>query len=812
MKFFFILSSFLFILTSGKIFSQNISLDYDEKTLVEILLDLHERYEIQVSVSSKLSSKCQISIHQNALSINEAINMCADACNLDVLNIGGVFTFRKKKKKNSFTRPNKKYLFQGNIIDKKSLEPLPYSKITFGETTISTNYKGRFSFKSSKSIEKVIVKYLGYNVADTALTCSNNLIIQLCSNIEYLEEFEVISEQPKVHQATIGDQAGIIELNNIGAKFIAGLNNNIVFNNLRMYPGIMASGESTSDYIIWGSYPGQGLITYDGITLFSSSGMNGNMGRVNPLVIQNIQTYKGGYNVDIGDRIGSAIIIDSKDGEKKTRGEFNFDNQITSAYASLPIFNKSSTIQIAARKSYFNSLNNNKDSKLKSNYVYPNYDYSDLNIKFSSTLKNKDQIQISSISSLDKHNSFLDKKDISSYYSNLEYDSYQIGNSLKYLHNWEKGGLTNLLMTQSLFTPTELFVSSYFDSISSNENYWSGYKNGIEEYLIRIEHTLPATKNNQLKFSISNILNRTNYHSLENLDFINSYESSLNRISSYLKDNLQLFKNLFEIQLGLKTDFLSSNNNIYTQPRINGKININDNWRISYGWGKYNQYLSKTQIVDAIGTTSFIWSLLDDDKYPVQHSTHNVLSLTFNGTFLESGIDGYHKSFSNLGIYSSDDIYSNLDNINGSSIGVDFFSRLRYKTHQILLSYSISRINEQNENNVILRFNGEAPQSQRHEFKTSLNLQFKPITIALSGVYGSGHQLLTNKQNEQNPYSRIDIALEYKKLKYSYGLSILNLLNSPNTRLFQTTRFNDGSSYYTSGLTFTPTVFLNFKF
>ena len=92
-------------------------------------------------------------------------------------------------------------------------------------------------------------------------------------------------EKNKVYNMTSGDEVGLVQLNNIGSQFIRGINNNIVFNNLRMYPGIMASGESTSNYIIWGGYPGQGHITFDGITLFSSSGMNGNMGIINPLII-----------------------------------------------------------------------------------------------------------------------------------------------------------------------------------------------------------------------------------------------------------------------------------------------------------------------------------------------------------------------------------------------------------------------------------------------------------------------------------------------------------------------------------------------
>ena len=86
------------------------------------------------------------------------------------------------------------------------------------------------------------------------------------------------------------------------------------------------------------------------------------------------------------------------------------------------------------------------------------------------------------------------------------------------------------------------------------------------------------------------------------------------------------------------------------------------------------------------------------------------------------------------------------------------------------------------------------------------------ISIAFAGILGSGYRTLTSKKNNINPYSRIDIALKYKKPKYNIGFSVLNLFNTPNTRLFQTTRFNDNSTYSTLGIPFTPTVFLHLKF
>ena len=798
---------FLFLiiptLLNGQIVSEYIYLDYKDILLEDILLDLNKKYNVQTSISSKLSSKCQITLDQKISSIDEAIHICAKYCNLDLIKVGEVYTFKKKQ--------NIKFLFQGVVKDNQTLEPLPYSKITIGQTTLSSDKNGNFSFKSLKSTEKFTVKHLGYNIQDTILKHDKKHIISLTKEIKVLDEFEIISEKKnKVYNMTSGDEVGLVQLNNIGSQFIPGINNNIVFNNLRMYPGIMASGESTSNYIIWGGYPGQGHITFDGITLFSSSGMNGNMGRINPLIINNIQTYKGGYNVDVGDRTGSTVIIDGKEGSNNFNGELNLDNQMTSAYVCIPLFNKSSSLQIAARKTYFNLTKFKEvDSKLNNEYIYPEYDYSDLNLKFSSTLKNKDKIQISTILSTDQHSSILDKKDISSYYSNLDYKSNQIGNSFNYSHSWNKGGWTNLLVSQSSFKPTELFQSTFIDS--TDQNYFSGYKNEIDEYIFKIEHMIPATNNNELKFSISNTYNSCNYNSIEGFSTFTNHQSFVNRLSTYLKDKIKL-GDKFDIQLGIKSDLLTTTKKLFLQPRINGKIKLNNKWNLTYGWGKYNQYISRNQIIDSVGIPSFIWTVSDNESNPVQKSTHHVLGLSRKGKFIETGIDAYYRTIENIGIYSYMNLNSSLYIFNANSQGIDLFSKIRFKNHHLMLAYSISKVKEDSIKNNNLIYSEEATHSQRHEFKTSLNLNFKSISIAFAGILGSGYRTLTSKKNNINPYSRIDIALKYKKPKYNIGFSVLNLFNTPNTRLFQTTRFNDNSTYSTLGIPFTPTVFLHLKF
>ena len=265
----------------------------------------------------------------------------------------------------------------------------------------------------------------------------------------------------------------------------------------------------------------------------------------------------------------------------------------------------------------------------------------------------------------------------------------------------------------------------------------------------------------------------------------------------------------------MKSDVLLNQLKPYLQPRINGKVEVTENWNINFGLGVYNQFVSKVQLIDSSGARSLIWSLADEIHAPVQQSVHNVIGASYLGKSLELGLEGYYKTFRGISRYTANDSLYNSETISGFGYGVDLFSKLRFKTHEIMISYSLGQFYEFGDSKDASSTISEAEQSQLHEIKTSLNLHFKPITVSLSGVYGSGFKIFDHEDNLKF-YSRIDVAVKYsKRLKknlLSTGISILNLLNTSNTRLFRKTNFSDNSSYSTLGIPFLPTVFFNFNF
>ena len=189
---------------------------------------------------------------------------------------------------------------------------------------------------------------------------------------------------------------------------------------------------------MWGSYPGQNQVLFDGITIFNSSGLNDNIGRVNPTMVKQINVFKAGYNVQFGDRVGGIMLIEGKEGNRDSpEAQLNLSSQVANAYLNIPLFNKSSNLQLSGRYSYLNLLNNVLTKNELDESISSDYDYHDLNLKFTTTFKNGDILNFSSIYGKDNYDEFYDASKLSEKNYKADISSIQFGNSLAYHHKWE---------------------------------------------------------------------------------------------------------------------------------------------------------------------------------------------------------------------------------------------------------------------------------------------------------------------------------------------------------------------------------------
>ncbi|MBI9073508.1 MAG: TonB-dependent receptor plug domain-containing protein [Melioribacteraceae bacterium] len=811
--------SILIILLFVSSNAQQIKIQADNLPLSEVLVELRNSYGLQTSFDHQLISSCIVSISGTYPSSEAVISELLKNCDLTFEEIDGVFIiFEKPSQQPSYEE--KYYYYSGQIVDEFSTESLPYSSIQTPENIFVADAGGNFSFRTKNSAEKISISHIGYYLLDTVLTHGSNQNLKLLPSAIGLHEI-IVSSNAQISNAFVGTKAGLLKLNNKIASFLPGNNNNTVLNLLRLQPGILAAAEQYGSYIIRGSYRGEVLIEFDGIPLFSSSSLNNEIGIVNPLIIKDVEVYKGAYQADRGDRIGGIISMSGNNGNpRQFKTNLNLNTQTLSGVVNIPIAEKFSLLT-AFRQSYtgvfnWNEVNNNPEKTTGGSY-FPDYTFSDMNIKFSHQSGNGENFFLS----------LLGSKDVSSYnYSEDDargkqewegnIDKIHLGGSASYNKNWKESGKTkvNLAYSQLETNSYDRLDYSYSDRGTDFISYYRD--NTIEEISVKAEHQLPTLGNNTISIGAQFISNRSNFaQDTVSIQYKQISQIS-NRFSGYVKDNIT-FANSIELRPSIKIDYPTENKDFYVQPQIDLLIKPIDYWSINLGWSKHKQYVTEMALIDDLGNYYYFWGISDNTEFPVVSGMHNLIGVSYQQNGFIFNAEGFYKTSSGLSrFYMARDFrVSSIEINNGKSraYGVDLLLKKEISKHDFWVSYTLSRTEED-----FIEENGNgyvrAPQDQLHEIKLAAIFNFNPWYLSLNYVYGSGLYYSINLEEEGlHPYQRMDIAVLYKlntdRFYLETGLSIVNLFDYQNIGHNGFSHLPGGERVYISGIPFTPSLFLN---
>ncbi|MBL4706305.1 MAG: TonB-dependent receptor [Flavobacteriales bacterium] len=802
-----------FMLLCGSISAQQVELNFQNTPLNEVLIDLAKRENIQVSIGSNESNNCLINIHKTFLTIDAAIKELASGCSLEVKKIGKTYTFRKSNEIEKEANPiaSVKYLFQGIVIDPISNEPLPFTMVQTPEKTLVSDENGQFSFFSKERKLQLRILQLGYLVLDTLIDNGRYLKLGLSYDVRLMESIIIFPEAKIAYNSS---EAGRVKLNDVNSRLVPGNRSNLLFNSIRLQPGVTASGESVSNFLLWGSYPGQNNVIYDGITLYSSAGINDDIGRVNPLMIKNIEVFKGGYNVGIGDRAGGVVKIDGKQGNiDSLNGEFVVNQQIATGYLSIPLKKVNSTIQLGGRQSYYGLIQPIKPLQY-ADYAEPNYTYGDFNLKLTSVFKNGDRFQMTHLTGKDIYTDSLStQKEVGLYDRVQSINTNQSGTSAVLDKLWNSGGISTISISYSQMESKTYTLASYSDTSGLVFQHESQISNAINETSIRLKHK-PSSKGRHEVLIGVGIINNKSQFNLESgaLSYINDH--GLSRLELLAKDNIHI-SNRINLQFGLKVDAPMLTLQPYIQPRINGGWRFHENWKFNFGWGIYNQFATQSALLDKEGIRTYVWNILNNDQKP--QALHNIGGVTYQKGNLEITAEGYYKTTQNMHLFKAqaDTLLSN--SFAASVYGVDLLVKKKWNNMEILLAYSLNKVTETHADSVGIEKPIAAPQSQTHEIKTGLNYWKSRFKFSVNHVYGSGFigysELLDNKIEA---YSRLDAAVEYrlieKKIVMDFALSVLNVMNRKNLLFNPPATFSDGTSAYALATPFTPTFNIRIGF
>ncbi|MGB1207250.1 MAG: TonB-dependent receptor plug domain-containing protein [Chitinophagales bacterium] len=785
----------------------------ENKALQDIFFEWRDTYDIQFIFNNKKIKNCFITRNASYDSIEKAIEDLIANCNLSYKKRGKVFVILpEKKKKKQAVKPTKKtYNFSGLLIDDSSSETLPAAVIQYENQYITSDATGSFAFHSLEKSAKVSISYLGYYKKDTILISSKKHCIPLESAQLLLGE-AVVKDYLPIFDIHIGQTAGQFKLNHNITSFLAGNQNNSIYNMLRLQAGIMASGEQSNDYTIWGSYQGQTCVYFDHIRLFNISSFDDNQSVVHPLIIKDIEVRKGGYTAEHDNSVGGIVHIIGKNGDtNQTKSNINLNNQSVSAYLNVPL-GKNLTLQGTYRQTYptifeKDASNIEKNEAQEWEYLEPNFSFRDFNLKLSGKTNKTDNFYVSILHSNDNFDYEYKTSETESEIKNSYYEEEsnenrrQYGISALYNKHFAKGGFTNFVVSFSELQ-AEINRSVEFDDLLDKEedeeeteddgddfSIEGENQNGIINFDAQITHFLPARKHHQFSFGAKHTYNTTNFETnIENYDNNGLKKNSEHRLGFFANDELHFSKKL-SVKAGFRLDYPLHIGKLYAQPRLNLTYRMAENWTFNAAAGRYHQFIVKNSIIDDFENFLYVWNLANNDVTPVLSAMHYTTSFLFHKPNFKFQIEGFYKNIDNISIYRFDVNKEKLTQSIGDSriLGLDLYMKTKIKRHELSTAYTLNRTLEYFSHFTAKHYQ-LAPHNQTHELKTAAVFNFSPFYFSTNYIYGSGLQLTENARNNGRlvPYKRLDMAvlyrLQFKKTKLDISFSVLNLLDNTNVK------------------------------
>ncbi|HPI87475.1 MAG TPA: TonB-dependent receptor, partial [Bacteroidales bacterium] len=546
------------VLASG----QKLSLEVQGKPASEVLYDFSGRYGLQISFNEKSLSQYKVNITGEFSSPEEAIRKVIENLPFELEKQGDVFIIIPQKKS-----PKKRtYSITGQVIEKGTREPLPYSHVIINNTGIATDIKGSFSYISSTdSVFQIKATHLGYYILDTLIKGNRNVQFSLSPSIIGLNEV-IITHSVVERASLIGREPGVMKLNHQVANFLPGFGDNSVFNLLRLQPGILASGEQTNELIVWGCYEGQSKVIFDGFTLYGLKNFNDNISTFNPLMAKDIEVYKGGFDARYGERVGGIVNITGKNGNtEKTSFTVDINNITMNGMVEIPLF-KTGSLIFALRHTYYELYNpgdvndlfsrgrgNNAVENVDVNII-PDYRFGDMNLKYSARIRNTDLFYISLYSGNDRFsysinepfNHIIIKK-------NTSEKNRQSGGSVFYGKSWKNGYSTHFSLNYTVLNSTftdNLEIEKVIQQKTEQRIDLYAF-NSIRENSLRVDNRFPVHESHILEGGMIYMANRIELAE-DTFDIPRvRFDEEAKRMTLYFQDNIKLL-NIIDIKAGFR--------------------------------------------------------------------------------------------------------------------------------------------------------------------------------------------------------------------------------------------------------------------
>ena len=205
---FLILSSFIIFIIAIDTSAQEIGIDISDQPLNEVLTDLSAKTGLQISFDDKGLSNYRVSLTGYFPDPGSLIKKLLVGLPLEFEikeQVIVIYPIRKNRKPST-------YSITGQVVDRTTREPLPFSHVIINQHGMATDLKGGFAYTAQDSSFDIGVTHLGYYLFDTIVGKPGQVTLMLTPSMIGLKEIEITNSVIS-RSGLIGQEAGRMKLN-----------------------------------------------------------------------------------------------------------------------------------------------------------------------------------------------------------------------------------------------------------------------------------------------------------------------------------------------------------------------------------------------------------------------------------------------------------------------------------------------------------------------------------------------------------------------------------------------------------------------
>ena len=471
-------------------------------------------------------------------------------------------------------------------------------------------------------------------------------------------------------------------------------------------PGVVSTGDQGGQVYVRGGTPIQNKILLDGMTIYNPFHSIGFFSVFETDLIKTADIYTGGFNGKYGGRISSIMDVKYRDGNRK---------RLSGLVGLSPFSSKFLLEGPLSKKDNISFILTSKVSLLeqtsKALYPYVNdgeglpFNFTDLYGKVSFSGNSGSQFNIFGFSFNDKVNYQA--------ISDLNWNSFGVGTNFAFVPQLSQ-----------LYLKGRVNYSQY--DITLEEKDIDPRSSGIKGFEMAFDFTYYLKEKSQVDFGFQFNYFATSFETTNSANKVielNTNEPEAGFYVSYKKVAGRLV-----LEPSFRLQLYPEGSTISPEPRLGGKFNLTEDWRIKFATGYFTQnYVSTTSDRDVVNlfygflnapNTSALPGTFTqpngkelDIKNGLQKAYHAIVGTEYDlSKKLSLNIEGYYKWFNQLTNLNPNKVYadnasnSDVNDIfkkdfiveSGQAMGADVVLKYNTKKFYFWTAYSIGKVTRWN--------------------------------------------------------------------------------------------------------------------